>query len=156
MIDLRLKIPAMSDQITIGDMPQIKTASAGHSGRIGLRWAAAGFFLLAGLNHFLIPGFYQQIVPPGFPSPKMLVIISGLAEMAGGLGLLIRPVRRLAGWGLILLLIAMFPANIYMAVYPEGFGILPWFLWLRLPAQGLFAAWVWIVAISDESGREGR
>src|ERR1700679_666550 len=109
----------MSDETIIGNMQPVKAAGAGRGARVGLRWLAAGFFLLAGINHFLIPGFYQQIVPPGFPSPKTLVIVSGLAEIAGGLGLLIRPMRRMAGWGLILLLIAVFPANIYMAVYPE-------------------------------------
>ena len=144
----------MSDNIILDNTQRVKAAGARHGARIGLRWLAAGFFLLAGINHFLIPGFYEQIVPPGFPSPKILVIISGLAELAGGLGLLIRPVRRMAGWGLIVLLIAVFPANIYMAVYPEGFGILPWLLWMRLPAQGLFAIWVWIVALSDDCRHE--
>jgi uncharacterized membrane protein len=154
MFNLGLLIHAMSDNIIIGDMQRVKAVGVSATTRTVLRWLAAGFFLLAGINHFLMPGFYEQIVPPGFPSPKILVIVSGLAEMAGGLGLLVRQLRRAAGWGLIALLVAVFPANIYMAVYPERFGILPWLLWARLPAQGLFAVWVWIVALSYQNRHE--
>ena len=105
------------------------------------------FFILAGTNHFLKPDFYAQIVPPAFPSPKILVLVSGLAEIAGGLGLLIPPLRRVAGWGLIALLLAVFPANIYMAIHPERFGIAAWILWVRLPLQAVVIAWVWCVAL---------
>jgi len=111
-----------------------------------LRWLAALFFMGAGLNHFWHADFYEQIVPPGFPSPKMLVIVSGVAEFLGGLGLLIHPVRRAAGWGLIALLIAVYPANIYMAFHPGRFDLPAWVLWARLPFQVVFLAWVWFVA----------
>lgn len=134
-----------------GDAQRFKAVGVADGKRNGLRWLAAVFFVLAGINHFVMPGFYAQIVPPGFPSPKTLVIVSGLAEMAAGLGLMIRNTRRAAGWGLLALLVAVFPANIYMAIDPEGFGISPWILWVRLPMQGLFAYWVWIVALSSES-----
>jgi uncharacterized membrane protein len=119
--------------------------------RIALRWLAATAFVLAGLNHFRNPGFYVSIVPPGFPSPEWLVAISGVCEVAGGIGLLIRPLRRFAGWGLIALLIAVFPANIFMAVHPEripGLNISQWMLWVRLPLQAVMIAWVWFVALS--------
>jgi uncharacterized membrane protein len=115
--------------------------------RIILRWLAMIFFVVAGTFHFLKPGPYVQIMPPYFPAPQLLVAVSGLAEIAGGVGLLIRPLRRAAGWGLIALLIAVFPANIYMAQHPGQFHFAPWILWLRLPLQIVFIAWVWFVAI---------
>jgi uncharacterized membrane protein len=119
--------------------------------RFALRLIAAVFFIGAGLNHFRSPGFYQRIVPPGFPSPRFLVVVSGLAEVAGGAGLLVPPLRRLAGWGLIALLIAVFPANIYMAMESAKFADLhlpTWTFWARLPLQAVMIAWVWFVALS--------
>jgi len=116
--------------------------------RTRLRCLAAVFFVLAGASHFFRLNFYSGIIPPGFPSPKMLVvIISGVAEIAGGIGILIPSARRMAGWGLLALLVAVFPANIYMAAYPERFGIPAWILWVRLPFQVVFFAWVWFVAL---------
>jgi uncharacterized membrane protein len=112
-----------------------------------LRWLAAIFFVVAGAFHFLKPELYLQIMPPYFPAPALLVAISGGAEIAGGLGLLISPLRPAAGWGLIALLVAVFPANIYMLQHPEQFQIAPWILWARLPFQGVFMLWVWFVAI---------
>jgi uncharacterized membrane protein len=113
------------------------------------RVLTAAFFVLAGANHFANPTFYRSIVPPSFPSPALLVTISGICEIAGGIGLLIRPLRRFAGWGLIALLIAVFPANIFMALHPDavpGWHIAHWLLWLRLPLQGVFIFWVWYVS----------
>jgi len=117
--------------------------------RIALRWIAAIAFALAGINHFVNPAFYEQIIPPAFPAPTMLVAVSGVCEIAGGIGLLIAPLRRSAGWGLIALLVAVFPANIYMAMHPErfiGMGSGRWLLWLRLPLQFVFIAWIWFAA----------
>lgn len=111
-----------------------------------LRTLAAVAFVAAGLNHFRNPAFYESIVPPRFPSPKSLVAISGVAEIAGGLGLLFPRTRRAAGWGLIALLIAVFPANLYMALRPERFSLPPWLLWARLPLQAVFIAWIWSVS----------
>jgi uncharacterized membrane protein len=125
--------------------------------KVTLRLLATAFFVLAGLNHFRNPAFYRSIVPPGFPDPKLLVIISGICEIAGGVGLLIPPLRRSAGWGLIALLIAVFPANIYMALAPErisGLHISRWLLWLRLPLQAVLAAWVWFVALRPPAKKE--
>jgi uncharacterized membrane protein len=115
--------------------------------RIILRWLAMIFFVVAGTFHFLKPGPYVQIMPPYFPAPQLLVAVSGLAEIAGGIGLSIPLLRRAAGWGLIALLIAVFPANIYMLQHPENFHIASWILWARLPFQGVFILWVWFVAI---------
>ena len=119
--------------------------------RVALRWLIALCFIAAGVNHFLKPGMYRQIVPPMFPTPAALVAISGVAEIVGGLGLLIRPLRRAAGWGLILLLIAVFPANVYMAVSHDripGWNVPPLLLWLRLPLQAVLIVWVWWVSLA--------
>lgn len=115
--------------------------------RTTLRWLAVIFFIVAGTFHFLRPELYLQIMPPYFPAPQLLVAISGVAEIAGGIGLLIRPLRRAAGWGLIVLLIAVLPANIYMLQHPGQVHFASWLLWARLPLQGVFTAWVWFVAI---------
>jgi uncharacterized membrane protein len=124
--------------------------------RLILRLLAAVFFIGAGVNHFRSQAFYERIVPPRFPSPHALVVISGIAEIAGGLGLLIRPLRRWAAWGLIALLVAVFPANIYMAFEPEKFADLhlpEWTFWARLPLQAIFIAWVWFVGIGPAGFR---
>jgi uncharacterized membrane protein len=125
--------------------------------RLILRILAAAFFIGAAINHFHNPEFYRSIVPPGFPNPKLLVIISGICEILGGIGLLIPPLRKSAGWGLIALLIAVFPANIYMAISPERIPNLHfsrWLLWIRLPVQGVLAAWIWFVAIASPANKE--
>ena len=131
-------------------MSKLTQLSHESSGVKILRAIAAIGFIAAGANHFVKPGFYRQIVPPGFSAPAALVAISGVAEIAGGAGLLVRPLRRLAGFGLIALLIAVFPANIYMALAPRrapASNFPEWALWLRLPIQALIGAWVWYVAI---------
>jgi uncharacterized membrane protein len=118
-----------------------------------LRWLAAIFFIVAGTFHFVKPDMYLQIMPPYFPDPQLLVAVSGLAEIAGGCGVVIPPLRRVAGWGLIALLIAVFPANIYMLQNHEQFHIAPWILWARLPLQIVMGAWVWYVAIQRPSSK---
>jgi uncharacterized membrane protein len=118
-----------------------------------LRGLAAIFFVVAGTFHFLKPDLYVQIMPPYLPAPQLLVAISGVAEIAGGLGLLLRPLRRAAGWGLVALLIAIFPANIYMVQHPGQFHLAPWILWVRLPFQAVFIAWVWFVALQHPCTR---
>jgi uncharacterized membrane protein len=125
--------------------------------RLILLLLAAAFFIGAGVNHFRNPGFYERIVPPTFPSPHALVAISGLAEIAGGLGLLIGPLRRWASWWLIALLVAVFPANLYMALEPGKFADLhlpAWTFWARLPLQAIFIAWVWFVGIGPAGFRD--
>ena len=104
--------------------------------RTGLRYLFAAFFALAGVNHFYKPGWYLKIMPPALPYPLLLVYLSGLAETALGLALLSKKHQGKAGWGLAALLLAVFPANIYMAARPEAFpGFKPWVLWARLPLQ---------------------
>ena len=102
--------------------------------------------VLAGLNHFLVPATYVAMMPSMLPSPWALVYISGVAEILGGLGLILPRTRKLAGWGLVALYVAVFPANLNMAVHHLRLGTreLPsWALWLRLPLQGLLIAWAW-------------
>jgi uncharacterized membrane protein len=102
------------------------------------------FFLAAGLLHFLRPGSYVAVVPQPLPRKLELVYASGVAEIAGGVGVLPEPTRRAAGWWLIATLVAVFPANVNMAVNAERHrGIPAWALWVRLPIQGLLIAWVW-------------
>ena len=117
---------------------------------IGLRWLLVAFFVLAGAWHFVRPDLYLAIMPPSLPWPAALVAISGVAEIAGGLGVALPATRRLAGWGLIALLIAVFPANLHMALsgaHPPGITFSAPVLWLRLPFQAVLIAWVWLVAL---------
>lgn len=108
-----------------------------------LRLLAAVAFTLAGLLHFLRPEMYEAIIPDELPAHRELVYASGVAEIAGGLGLLHPRTRRLAGWGLIATLVAVFPANVNMAIRSERFTSIPeWALWARLPLQLGFVAWV--------------
>jgi len=102
------------------------------------------FFVAAGSLHFLRPDPYVKIVPPFIPLPLIMVYISGVAEIAGGVGILLPVVRRVAGWGLVALLIAVFPANVYMAVdhVQATANPLPvWLLWARLPLQFVLIWW---------------
>jgi uncharacterized membrane protein len=105
----------------------------------------AAFFVLSGCNHFISPRFYRAIVPPRLQGEaKRVVEASGVAEVLGGVGVLLAPTRRLAGVGLIALLAAVFPANLYMASAPERFERVPrWALYARLPLQPLMMWWAW-------------
>ena len=78
-------------------------------------------FIVAGSLHFLLPAPYERIMPPYLPWPRLLVYVSGLAEMGLGAGMFTR-FSRWAAWGLIALLVAVFPANLHMALHPEQFA----------------------------------
>ncbi|HEV2644139.1 MAG TPA: hypothetical protein VGT98_15610 [Candidatus Elarobacter sp.] len=101
-------------------------------------------FIAAGAVHFIRPAMYEQIVPPQLGHAGVLVAISGLAEIAGGLGLMIPQTRRAAGIGLIALLVAVWPANIYMAFEADRFAAAApaWVLWSRVPLQVALIWWV--------------
>jgi uncharacterized membrane protein len=103
------------------------------------------FFIAAGINHFASPRAYRQIVPPRLSGQAARVVaVSGVAEIAGGVGVLLAPTRRAAGVGLIALLAAVFPANLYMARAPQRFPRIPrWALYARLPLQPLMMWWAW-------------
>ena len=106
-------------------------------------------FVGVGVAHFVRPAFFRAIVPPPLPAPGALVAISGAAEVLGGIGVLPKTTRRAAGWGLALLLVAVFPANLYMALdsLPRfggdaRFGMIPaWARWARLPLQLPLIGW---------------
>jgi uncharacterized membrane protein len=105
----------------------------------------AAFFVAAGINHFRSPRFYEAIVPPSLQhDAKRVVQVSGVAELIGGLGVLLPGTRRLSGLWLVSLLAAVFPANLYMAREPERFKRMPrWALFARLPLQPLMMVWAW-------------
>jgi uncharacterized membrane protein len=107
------------------------------------RYALALLFVLAGIWHFVHPATYRAIMPPQLPQPLALVYASGVFEILGGLGLLFGPTRRLAGWGLLALLVAVFPANVHMLLIHEKLGIPGWVAWVRLPLQLPLMWWVW-------------
>ena len=109
------------------------------------RGLLAALFVGAGLLHFLKPTAYLRVMPPYLPAPELLVLLSGAAEVAGGLGLLWPATRRAAGWGLLALLVAVFPANVYMLQIHEQLHLPAWALWARLPLQPLLMWWVWRV-----------
>jgi len=99
-------------------------------------------FTAAGVNHFINPEFYIAIMPSYVPAHSELVVLSGVFEILGGIGVLVPRTRSLAGWGLIALLVAVFPANLHMALNPELFpDVDPNGLYFRLPIQFVFIAW---------------
>jgi uncharacterized membrane protein len=114
------------------------------------RIGVAALFAFTGAMHFLRPRFFEAIVPPAIEAQKKeAVAISGYAELAGAAMVLHPATRRLGRWWLLALLVAVFPANIHMAVNPEQVRGLDmrrfprWALWARLPLQPLAMAWVW-------------
>jgi uncharacterized membrane protein len=101
-------------------------------------------FVGAGIIHLLRPQVFLKAMPPYLPWHLELIYLSGVFELVLGILVLIPASRVLAAWGLIALLIAVFPANIHMALHPEEFpDIAPWVLWLRLPIQGVLIAWAY-------------
>jgi len=103
-----------------------------------------------GVDHFLNPDFYLSIMPPAFPLHSEAVYISGFFEVLGGVCVLIPRLRKIAGWGLVALLVAVYPANIYMAITPEAFPELSIsLLYTRLPLQFIFFYWAYSVTQPD-------
>ena len=112
-----------------------------------LLWVMAAFYVLAGINHFVQPSVYLPMMPPYLPWHLALVYLSGVAEVGLGIAVMIPAWRKAAAWGLILMLIAIFPANLHIAMHDvplfgntEGFGI---WNWVRLPFQAVLIAWAW-------------
>jgi len=102
--------------------------------------------VLAGLMHFVRPKLYESIMPPYVPRHREMVLVSGVAEIAGGAGVLADRTARPAGWWLIATMLAVFPANINMAVEAERFREIPEpLLWARLPLQAAIVYWIWRV-----------
>lgn len=109
--------------------------------------AATGFaFIFSGVSHFLIPETFMKMMPPFLPAPMFLIYLSGVFEILGGVGLMISKTQRRAAIGLMLLLLAVFPANIYVAlenIQLGGFMNYTVYQWLRLPMQIVLIAWIW-------------
>lgn len=105
--------------------------------------------VLQGINHFVLDEEMARWIPSWLPSPVLMVHLSGVAEIGLGLALFVPRLRRLAGWGIVALLVAVFPANLEMARRPELLPQVPQvLLWIRLPLQLLFVYWVWACAIA--------
>jgi uncharacterized membrane protein len=118
-----------------------------------LRVVLATFMAAIGIAHFVAPGPFVSIVPGFLPAPLALVFVSGFFEVLGAAGLLVPRARRAASVGLVLLYVAVFPANVNMVAHPElGQGIPLWALWGRLPFQLLFIAWAVWAGRPDGSG----
>jgi uncharacterized membrane protein len=109
------------------------------------KWLFGVLFILAGVNHFRSPDTYMKIMPPYLPFHFALVLLSGVFEIALGALLLVPPVSWLAAWGLIALLVAIFPANIYLYQHQEILpSVSPLAHLLRLPLQGVLIWWAWV------------
>ena len=124
-----------------------------------LLWVMAVAYAFAGFNHIMNPSFYVAIIPPGLPEPEWLNLLSGLAEIVLGVFLLEPRTRIFAAWGIIALLIAVFPANLYVAIENiglpggtpgTGVGALNW---VRIPFQALFVLWAWWYTRPDDETR---
>lgn len=106
------------------------------------RYLLGTFFMVAGVNHFWHTDFYLAMMPPYLPAHLTLVHASGIAEILLGALVLVKPWQRVAGWGLVVLSVAVFPANVHMAFHPEQFTqFSATGLWLRLPLQALVIGW---------------
>ncbi len=112
-------------------------------------YAIAAMFTAAGVAHFVKPDVFVPLVPSYLPAPKLLVYVSGVFEVLGGLGVLLSSVRVYAGWGLIAMLAVFLVVHIYMVRDPDGrFEALPtWMLWVRIPLQFVLMAWVYWAVI---------
>ena len=117
------------------------------------RRVLAVLFVGAGILHFLKTGMYVEIVPSFLPDARLLVQISGVAEILGGVGLLLPQTRQAAAWGIIALLVAVLPANITMAMDRTHFAAIPaWVLWARVPMQLPLIWWAWVYTRGSEDG----
>ncbi|WP_123624324.1 DoxX family membrane protein [Halorubrum sp. CSM-61] len=116
-----------------------------------LRYAMSAAYVIAGIAHFLAPKAFARVVPPGLPRPRALVYLSGIAEVGLGLGVACDRTRRGSAWGIMALLGAVFPANVYMAtdgvaaeLAPDRLsGVARAAAWARLPLQGVLLLWAW-------------
>lgn len=115
------------------------------------KYLLAMFMIVAGIMHFVNPGFFLKIVPPYLPLHRELVLVSGVCEMLLGILLLIPRTSHLAAWGIIALLIAVFPANVYLYQHQDILPASPIVHLLRLPMQGVFVLWAyWHTALTNQ------
>jgi len=115
--------------------------------RFKLRWLLTLFMIASAINHFLTPDAHAAIIPDALPAHRALVYLSGIAQVVLGLGLIPHATRRASAWGLIVLLVLLFPANVNMAIHDLALGerhLPTWVLWVRLPLQAVFIGWAWL------------
>ncbi len=136
------------------------SADLGEPARRGTRWQRVAFwfvfcwFLLGGIAHFALTDLEARIVPPLIPEAHDVVLVTGILELAGAFGLLLPWTRRAAGWGLVLLTLAVTPANVYMLQIHDQFPNVPvWLLWLRLPLQLVL---LWLIVWASRWRRADR
>jgi len=121
--------------------------------RTVLRWVLGLTTILQGVNHFVLLDTFVRMMPDYLPAHVFLVQLSGVIEVVLGLGILVPRTRRWAAWGYLALLVAVFPANIEMALHPEEWPEAPELgLWIRLPFQAVFAAWAWWTCLAPGAG----
>ncbi len=108
------------------------------------------WFAVGGVAHFVATELEMRIVPPSIPWPRAAVLVSGGFELLGAAGLVWRPTRRIAAWGLCLLTLAVTPVHVFMLQRPDLFDMPLWALWLRLPLQ---VALLWLIVWSARLGR---
>ena len=102
-------------------------------------------FIITGVLHFLQPGVFLKIMPQWVPWHRFMIYFSGFLEVLFGVMLLIPGLSAAGAWGLILVLVGVFPANIHMALHAEQFPVIPvWLLWMRLPLQFVLIGWAWM------------
>jgi uncharacterized membrane protein len=113
--------------------------------RLLARLFSGPVMLAAGINHFVMPKTYEQIMPRSLPAHRELVYASGVAEIVGAAATLHPATRRAGGLFLIATLVGVFPANVQMTMHPGRYAGIPrWALWARLPLQGVMIRWVWL------------
>lgn len=123
-----------------------------------MRWRQVGlyaqslFYVAAGINHFWHPAFYVAVMPDHYAHPALMVQLSGIAEIAGGLGLLLPQTRRVAALGIAAMLIVFLDVHLYMIEHATRFFTIPvWALWLRLFLQFPLIAWALMYTRKDSS-----
>lgn len=133
---------------------QTHNQTQSYSRSTAVKWLAA-FFIVGGTLHFIFPASYARIIPPWMPMPLLMVWISGVFEIAGGLGVLDLRLHRAAGWGLIALSLAVFPANVQMFLNAHAGHhsmAAQALLLLRLPLQIPLIYWIWRAAVAKPAG----
>ena len=110
-----------------------------------MNWILGGLFVVAGVFHFITPRFFKAIIPDYFPNycHGLLVYVSGLADIIGGIGVMIPTLQSVSAWGLFVLTLAVFPANVFMAYHPKFSHIPSWIRWGRLPLQLPLLYWIY-------------
>ena len=129
----------------------------------GLSRLMGATYAVAGVAHFLAPNAFARAVPPEFPRPRALVYLSGVAEVLLGVGMQFDRTRRASSWGVVALLIAVFPANVYMATDDAAAAFVPDRLagvaraaaWVRLPFQAVLVLWAWWHTLPDAESKGG-